>query len=285
MGRRIVWRLVASGKRRALVLCIAAVFALSRPAGAQSNVSPAQARALYDAAYDRWRGLPRAPYVTYDQILSVTRKGRVQVRRSSVALRIRDHACRIIGIPLDSRDRVDAPRLSDRCFSPDSALTFVQRAGESNVGPLPVELATPAPGASGEPRTIGRVSARARAYEVTYIGEETIDGVPTAHLLLRPYGDPAKHLIRDLWIDRATNGVVRLHGEATFSARLASIDFIADYTEDATSQTLRHVAGFAKAQVLFVKAGADFTVDLTNNAYPALLPDALFSKGAATKQP
>ncbi|GAC1492838.1 MAG: hypothetical protein NVS1B2_06630 [Vulcanimicrobiaceae bacterium] len=82
--------------------------------------------------------------------------------------------------------------------------------------------------------------------------------------------------MRDVWIDRATSGVVRLHGEAELAARVAHVDFVADYTEDARTQVLRDLHGFAKAQVLFVRSGADFRIEFANFTYPADLPQSLF---------
>ncbi len=263
--------------RRVLVLAAYAAAAFPNSVRAQTALSPSESVALYDAAYDRWHALPRAPFATYDAVTRITRRGREQTRRSTVALRARDHVCRIVGVPLDARDRADPPRVTNRCLFPDSALTFLPQA-QAGAGPLPIDIATPSPETSEAPRTIAHVTARARTYDVTYAGNETVDGIRTVHLALRPYRDPGKHLVRDVWIDRSTNGVVRLHGVASLAASLASVDFFADYDEGATTQVLRHLSGFAKAQLLFVKAGADFTFDLTNAAYPATLPDALFDR-------
>lgn len=263
--------------------CVALAWATTAtPRAAPPTPSPApnDARALYDAATDRWAALPRPPYATYDVTLHVDRRGRTQVRKSTVAVRVRDRTCRIVGVPIDARDRVDKPQVTNRCLAPDTALTFLGTRRDDGASGLPVDVATPGPEPSADARTIAHVVARARTYEPTYVGDETIDDVATAHLALRPYGDPNRFLARDVWIDRATSGVVRLHGVARLAVRVASVDFIATYREDGHAQELRDLVGYAKAQLLLVKVGADFRVELANVAYPASLPDATFDPHA-----
>jgi hypothetical protein len=181
-------------------------------------------------------------------------------------------------VPLDTRDRPDAPNVTTRCFAPDSAFTFVPNGEAPGVGLLPVDDATPAPAATEEPKTIGRVTARARAYDVAYAGDEAIDGIRTAHLTLRAYRDPDKHVLHDIWIDRATRGIVRMHGTISLAAHAASVDFAVDYDETPATQLVRRVSGYAKAQLLLVKIGGDFVFTLTHVTYPPTLPDWYFAK-------
>jgi hypothetical protein len=243
--------------------------------------------ALYDAALDRWRALPVAPYATYDAAFVVTEKGKLRERRYRVAFRARDGRCLIVGVPVDAHDRPDKTTVSDRCFGPDYAFTFFPQrrnaAGASATGGG-LELALPSPepsaDASAPPKTIASVRARARTYAVTFVGDETVDGIATAHLALRPYERPDKHVLRDLWIDRATAGVVRLRGDVSAKAHLVRVIFDASYDETATTQTLRRLSGYAKAQVLFVKIGADVGYHQEHFAFPATLPDWYFDANA-----
>lgn len=272
--------------RRAAVLggIVAAIGCGAFGASAQTTSSPAapatlettDARALYDAAYDRWRAIPRAPFATYEETVRIVSRGRPSVRRENVAYRRHDSRCLVVGIALDAHDRPDAPQVTDRCFSPDSSFTFLPHSGPLSAGPLPLDFATPSP--ADEPKTIGRISARARTYDPTYVGDEQIGTARAAHLALRAYGDVRKHVLRDIWIDRATRGVMRLHGDAALATRVASVDFTVDYDETATTQIVRHVAGYAKAQLLLVKLGADFDFSLVREAYPASLPPWYFEK-------
>jgi len=238
------------------------------------------ARALYDAAYNRWHALPSASFATYETTVHIVEHGRTTIRREDIAYRRKEPRCLVVGKPLDARDRPDPPHVTDRCLAPDAAFTLLRQNGETGASALPIDLATPAPTASpsDEPHTIGRVVAHARSYEPTYAGDEQIGTLQTAHLTLRPVGDPNTYILRDMWIDRATLGVVRLRGQVSLAARFAVVNFTVDYDETATTQVVRKVVGYAKAQVLFVKAGADFDFDLTNDAYPRTLPDWYFEK-------
>ncbi len=61
----------------------------------------------------------------------------------------------------------------------------------------------PAPQGTGL-KTIAIVVSPQRDYAVTNAGNETIDGVVTEHLVLKPLHDPNRYRLRDLWIDPAT---------------------------------------------------------------------------------
>ena len=250
-------------RRKALSSGVAAVTALvlTCNAGAQSSFPSRDGTALYDAAYDRWRALPEAPYATYDADFVATFRGRRQERAYAVAYRARDGQCLVTGTPLDARDRPDAPQVTDRCFGPDFAFTFVPqrrnaRGASALGGGVPLDIPTPEPAPSDEPRTIGRVSVRVRPYAISIAGDETIGATATVHLRLRPLRDPAKFILRDLWVDRATDGVVRLGAEVEAGVNLAHVAFVATYAEDAKTQTLQTVSGYVKAQLLLVKGGA-----------------------------
>ena len=273
------------GRRGGLAAIVAfALVTLTRSASAQA---PAQldGPALYDAAYDRWKALPAAPYVTYDVDFVAELRGKRQERKYAVAYRARDGECLVTGIALDARDRPEKPDVTDRCFGPDFAFTFIpQRRGASGGGALggavPFDVPTPEPSSSDEPRRIARVNARSRPYAITVAGEENVGSARTVHLVLRPLRDPNKHILRDLWIDRATNGIACLRGEVEGGANLAHVEFTATYAEDAVSQTLQNVTGYVKAQLLLVKIGADVTFAQTSYATPASLPDWYFEKNA-----
>jgi len=130
---------------------------------------------------------------------------------------------------------------------------------------------------------IACVSARNRPYDVSLVGDETMDGVATAHLRLVPVGDPGKHVLRDVWIDRRTDGVVALGGEAHLPGHVVRIDFRAHYDEDGDRETLRRVDGRAKAQLLIVSARTDVSYDLSNYTYPEVIPAWTFDLASYRK--
>ena len=270
--------------RAASFACIIAVFALAHAHYVSAQVDSSDGTRLYDMAYDRWKALPAAPYATYDAHFVATFRGKRQERAYTVAYRARDGQCLVTGTALDARDRPDPPQVTDRCFGPDFAFTFVPQRrnarGASALGGVPLDIPTPEPGPSQAPRTIGRVSVRSRPYAVTTVGDETIGHTPTVHLALRPLRDPARYILRDLWIDRTTNGVVRLGAEVEAGANLAHVSFVATYAQDAKTQTLQNLTGYVKAQLLLVKVGADVSFAQTSYAYPVTLPDWYFDKNA-----
>ncbi len=253
---------------------LALALALS-PTAAPAQRSP---NALYDAAYDRWRGLAQAPFMTYDGRFVLVRNTKTQVRLYTVAYRNSDRICRVTGVAIDAKDRPDPPEVTKRCLTPAFAFTFIPQtqAGADAAG-LDLNVPTPDPTESADLKTLASVRARSRPYAIAFAGDDTIDGKPTEHLTLRPYRNPDKHVLRDVWIDPVTNGVVRLRGEATSGPNLIHVDFEATYDEDATTQSLVRVDAFAKAQLLFLRESGNVSFELNNVAYPANLPDALFS--------
>jgi hypothetical protein len=268
--------------RLASLVLLALAHAGTRSASAQASPQPSAAAglspgALYDAAFDRWKKLPQSAFATYVTHIEIMRKGRTEKRINRIAYRRSDNICLTVGVPLDAKDRPDAPTVTDRCLAPDYSFTFVTQRSPGHGGPLPVSLATPAPEETPV-ATIGHVRVRTRNYDVTFAGDETIQGLPVVHLALRPVGDTSKHILRDLWIDPRTDGVLRLHGVAPLVGPLATVDFTADYDVGPQSQTLVAVRGFAKAQVLLIKLGADFTFEQSDFAYPASLPAWYFEK-------
>jgi hypothetical protein len=246
--------------------------------------SPTSAGAYwYDRAYDHWRSLPRERFATYDTDFFYTMKGKRKERKQHVAFRYHDGKCLVVGVPLDSRDRPDKTQITDRCFGPDFSFAFVQQrlGGFKNA---PIEIPTvpptdpPAAQASGAPKTIAAVKTRTRPYDVTFVGYEQKDGKNTIHLSLVANIHPADHLLTDMWIDPDTSGVVHLRAAAEAGDRIAHITFEAAYDEDANSQTLTSVVGYAKGQVLLLRIGLDFVYRQSNIEYPDTLPDWYFDQ-------
>jgi hypothetical protein len=87
---------------------------------------------------------------------------------------------------------------------------------------------TPPPDLADDPlRTIATVTAVDVAYRVTFVGNETTDGVDTAHLVLEPLRDPAAYPLRGLWIARDDYEIVRLTYALPYkhSGALVTYDF------------------------------------------------------------
>jgi len=258
-----------------------AAAACATVAGAPQASAQNSAEALYDSAYARWAALPLAAFATYDGRITFVRNAKSKTRLETIVYRRSDRRCRIAGVALDAHDKPDPPEVTDRCFAPDYAFTFVPQSG---AGAAAIDLDVPTPVPSGEsesgpaaaPKTIGAVQVRVRPYAVVFAGDEIVEGKETAHLSLRPFRDPRKNVLRDVWIDRLTNGVVRLRGEATAGPDVLHVIFDAYYFEDGSSQTLHRVEARAKAQILFVRESGTISLELTNIAYPASIPSSVF---------
>lgn len=83
-------------------------------------------------------------------------------------------------------------------------------------GPFVTEKLEPVPG-EGAPGVIGSVVARARTYDVTYLGEEDYAQGRAHHLALHPLRDPSRYRLREIWIDTARFTTLKAVTEGNFS--------------------------------------------------------------------
>lgn len=143
-------------------------------------------------------------------------------------------------------------------------LGFYRRLPETGNQPSP-----PPPNLAEDPlRTIATVTAADVAYRITFAGNETIDGVDTAHLVLQPVRDPAAYPLRDLWITRDRYEVVRLTYALPFqrSTALITYDFAPIGTPPVWS--IVHIAASADGQTV--------SEELREIAFPADVPQSYF---------
>jgi hypothetical protein len=70
----------------------------------------------------------------------------------------------------------------------------------------PDPRATPSPTPEPSPglHEIATVYAKNRAYDVSLVGTDDIDGSPAYHLALHPLREPHRYRLRDLWVDTIT---------------------------------------------------------------------------------
>jgi hypothetical protein len=120
----------------------------------------------------------------------------------------------------------------------------------------------PSPPPPTDPRIIATVVANDRAYTISTLGSEVLDGHNCYHLALRPTRDPGRYRIREAWIDRDTYAPWQLidasnfvAGEATHVAwtvrfvDIAGAHYIAQ--ERANAPISREGAIFLKATISF----------------------------------
>lgn len=60
------------------------------------------------------------------------------------------------------------------------------------------------------------VAVESPSYEIRIAGTTTAKSVTVVHLILQPRGDPVRHNLRELWIDTATNRILRAIVQGTY---------------------------------------------------------------------
>jgi hypothetical protein len=125
-----------------------------------------------------------------------------------------------------------------------------------------------APPSSSAPRVISTVTVAKRNYDVRLAGETTIDDRSCWHLTLSPLGNAGTYRVRDLYVEEATNQIVRLRTDGNFTNKatgkgLWTIDFanvgdawyIADESSDGAVDT--DAGHFDRIDVRFVDPASD----------------------------
>lgn len=82
-------------------------------------------------------------------------------------------------------------------------------------GPTPKHYGGDVP-AEEQPPIIGRIAVSAADYDVTLLGEDSIDGNPVYHLSLTPRDDPERNRVRELWVDERSYDVRKLVTDGIF---------------------------------------------------------------------
>jgi hypothetical protein len=129
--------------------------------------------------------------------------------------------------------------------------------------------ATPPPDLAEDPlRTIATVTAVDVAYRITLAAYETIDGFDTAHLTLEPVRDPTAYPLRDLWIARNSDEVVRLTYALPYKHSTALITYDFAPAGRAPIWTIVRIAAAA--------GGEAISEDLRDITFPADEQDSYF---------
>ena len=111
--------------------------------------------------------------------------------------------------------------------------------------------------------TIATVTARDRAYDVSLLGTEIVNGLYAYHLQLEPRRMPKRYRIRDLWVDAYTYRLVQLRSDGNFTtAPMTGVPWLVTFhtvdgqtyieSESALEPlVLRHDRTFSSASISF----------------------------------
>lgn len=148
---------------------------------------------------------------------------------------------------------------------PDGApLGFYRRWPEAGASP-----ASPPPDLADDPlRTIATVTAVDVAYRIKNAGDERMDGVDVAHLVLEPIRDPTAYPLRDLWIARNDYQVVRLVYALPFKRSVALVTYDFAPLGRPPIWSIVHIAASAD--------GASVAQELREIAFPGEEPQSYF---------
>jgi len=141
------------------------------------------------------------------------------------------------------------------------------------------EPPSPPPNLAPDPLgTIATVQAVDKAYDVTLVGSEIIDGRDSYHLQLRPLRDPDRYPLRDLWVERSGFEVVRLTYEQPFGGPSTRARIHYDFAPIGTPPvwTIVHIDAEATTKKLFSAETQSVSEDLRDITFPTSEPSEYF---------
>jgi hypothetical protein len=175
----------------------------------------------------------------------------------------------------------------------DGSASRVLMRGGYVVGPAGAPFGffrrTPTPGAPPQPAppnlvadpietidTIATVSAVDRAYDITLAGIETLGARRCYHLRLRPLRDPVSYPLRDLWIDTASDDVVRLTYAQPFNATTAAVVYDFAPAGAQSFWSIVHIEASASVRALFSSHTDRVSEELHDIEFPPSEPAEYF---------
>ncbi len=154
-----------------------------------------------------------------------------------------------------------------------SPLGFFRRIGED-------APAFPPPNLAPDPllKTIASVSTIARSYDVSFDGNEAVDGAACARLKLKPVSEAERYPLRELWVDKATNQIRALTYDWDFGdGHRGLVHYKFAQVGDDKLWTITHIDAHVAAVREVFKTRVDVVSDdLQDIAFPASPPDEDF---------
>jgi len=183
-----------------------------------------RAQIIFNAARAAITHLEDPPYVAFTLQDEGHTDNSVQEERLRVLVRASDGAA--IVIPLKTPSGVDVAHPSPLVIHGPNygSLSYITRLGDFTLYDFGLRYGAPrrpglfdAPGTPEPEATPDKSIAVVRAYNPGYrvvdLGDTTLDGLAVYHLQLIPIHDPGHHVLREIWIDRATSLPMRYLAE------------------------------------------------------------------------
>lgn len=138
--------------------------------------------------------------------------------------------------------------------------------------------------------TIATVTAIGRAYRVSLVGAETVDGLSTYHLHLEPTSRPERYRVRELWIDAYTYRIVQLESQGNFTAApMSNVPWLVTFQNfDGNSYIMSETALAPLAfrhDRTFSSASISFDELRTDDDSPPILPTMDSQAGINLREP
>jgi hypothetical protein len=232
---------------------------------------------LYDRAYAAAQAERVPPYVDYVMHIAYTHRGTTEREDDHIILRTSDGAAFIES--LNASKQRTPPHVANRPPYGVAPIALVglyhyKAGGASSIFEAPE---TPAPSTS-PPAEIGRVTATAHPYDVTFATVTANGSGDVEHLLLMPLFDSDHHTLRELYLDSHTflpvRSVVQAHLKvAGLTTRPL---FTIEYSVVDGFDVISHAWTSFTFRVAFVTYSGAFDYTTSHISFPATEPDSLF---------
>jgi len=248
----------------------------------QTSASLAPWQQIFDAAFRRLQSYPVPPYAIWTTTWHVTATPMGYYTGESKSVEVHRYALRLADGMENQSDPLPDGNLPPAMILPEFLGPFAWTMRSSvHVAPAAGSAAM-LPDVNGL-KTIATVTAFDKSpYSVrtgtgTVPPIELVDGRKAYHLQLHPTTDPAKHNLRDLWIDVATYDLVKAHFVGTYAPTLRAPRSPTDVTVHFRNVLSCWVV--TRAVWTYQDPPMSFEFDVQNDeiGLPATLPDWLFN--------
>jgi hypothetical protein len=268
---------------------LAAFAALALPAQATGAVV-ATPEGIYQSVRDAVDGISSPPYIAFTLQDASSRKYALEQDRVRILVRVSDGNAFVV--PIRTMDGNPAPRTPRVVTGGLVPGTPIYRAGDFPLADFGLRRkassrrgifeadTTPEPSQSAAPgQTIATVQAVNVAYRIVNLGDTTLDGHDVYHLGLTPLYDAGHHVLREMWIDKATFLPRKYVAERFVDAGAFAFRYLVTVDTAVIDGRLVNtdaVGYFNVNRALVVHYSGEGKWSISGVSFPASLPDWLF---------